>query len=64
MEMLLVERMMNMSPDEKHKTSLEEMVHEVREKRTPFALYEIRQLAELTVFALAKRIPLLKNNSH
>lgn len=64
MEMLLVERMMNMSPDEKHKTSLEEMVHEVREKRTPLALYEIRQLAELTVFALANRIPLLKNNSH
>ena len=63
-EMLLVERMMNMSPDEKNKTSLEEMVHEIREKRTPLALYEIRQLAELTAFALANGISLLKNNSH
>ncbi|QAV22752.1 protein-tyrosine phosphatase family protein [Proteus hauseri] len=60
MEMFLVEKMMNMSSAEKQNTSLEEMVHEIREKRTPLALYQIEQLAELTVFALENDIPLLK----
>ncbi|MBI6528204.1 hypothetical protein JEP40_03530 [Proteus vulgaris] len=60
MEMFLVEKMMDLSPAEKQNTSLEEMVHEIREKRTPLALYEIGQLAELTTFALENGIPLLK----